>query len=174
MGVFCLAPAIAAPMFNSLVAARVLACRQQTMSPQSIIWRLLLTLWVLMPGTPGPSFAQQKADPSLPWVTPAAPALRVQRVLQSATVGAPVSYHVYLPRAYETNPDRLPVLYWLHGTEGGIAGIAPLSRHFDEAIEAGRYPAMIVVFVNGLPVAILVDAGSGSASGAAKPAWAAF
>ena len=133
------------------------------MSPQPIIWRLLLALWVLIPGTPGPSFAQQKADVSLPWVTPAAPAPRVlQRVLQSATVGAPVSYHVYLPRAYETNPDRLPVHYWLHGTEGGIAGIAPLSRHFDEAIEAGRYPAMIVVFVNGLPRRLWADSKDGA------------
>lgn len=45
--------------------------------------------------------------------------------------------------------QRLPVLYWLHGTGGGVAGIRPLAQFFDEAIEAGRVPPMTVVFVNG-------------------------
>lgn len=32
------------------------------------------------------------------------------------------------------------MLYWLHGTGGGVAGIAPLARLFDETIESGRTP----------------------------------
>jgi enterochelin esterase-like enzyme len=41
-------------------------------------------------------------------------------------------------------------LYWLHGSGGGLAGIAPLSAMFDRAIREGKIPPMLVVFPNGL------------------------
>ena len=130
--------------------------------PLSPLLQLLLAL-LLVFGAQGHTAAQPIADRTLPWVTPSAQAPQVtQRIFESATVGGPVSYHVYLPKVYPQTPDRLPVLYWLHGTEGGIAGIAPLSRFIDEAIEAGRYPPMIVVFVNGLPRRLWADSKDGA------------
>ena len=122
---------------------------------------LILSLGVL--GIQSHGHSKSTADLSLPWVTLAAQAQRVtQRIFDSVAVGAPVSYHVYLPRRYSQGTDRLPVLYWLHGTEGGIAGIGPLSRFFDEAVEAGRFPPMIVVFVNGLPRRLWADSKDGA------------
>jgi enterochelin esterase-like enzyme len=103
------------------------------------------------------------ADPALPWVTAPVQAPRVTfRTFDSATVGTKVSYHVYVPAAHERSTERLPVLYWLHGTEGGVAAVRPLSRLFDEAIEAGRVPPMIVVFVNGLPRRLWADSKDGA------------
>lgn len=131
---------------------------------------LRLLLWALAalwaPGHLGaqtPAQTQSRADHSLPWVTPSVQAARVvYRVFFSPTVGAPVSYHAYVPRAHTESSDRLAVLYWLHATEGGVAAVAPLSRIFDEAIEAGRYPPMIVVFVNGLPRRLWADSKDGA------------
>jgi enterochelin esterase-like enzyme len=100
-------------------------------------------------------------DRTLPWVTPAVSAPGVV-FRTSRIVGAPVSYHAYVPRAHGQPDQRLPVLYWLHGTGGGVAGIAPLARLFDDAIESGRIPAMIVVFVNGLPRRLWADSKNGA------------
>jgi enterochelin esterase-like enzyme len=108
--------------------------------------------------------ASGPADRSLPWVTPAVQAPRVvQRVFDSAAVGAKVSYHAYVPAAHGRSPElRLPVLYWLHGTGGGVSGIRPLAQFFDQAIEAGRVPPLIVVFVNGLPARLWADSKDGT------------
>lgn len=74
-----------------------------------------------------------------------------------------MSYHVYTPAAYDEPDARLPVLYWLHGTLGGVAGIRPLSAHFDAEIHAGRMPPLLVVFANGLPRRLWADSQDGSA-----------
>jgi S-formylglutathione hydrolase FrmB len=91
-------------------------------------------------------------DRSLPWVTPAVSAPGVRHVVfESTTVGAPVSYHIYLPDAYAADPERrFPVLYWLHGTGGGLGGIGPISAFFAEGIAAGKVPPFLVIFPNGL------------------------
>ena len=34
---------------------------------------------------------------------------------------------------------RFPVLYWLHGSGGGLAGVPPIAAHFDAAIRRGRF-----------------------------------
>ena len=103
-------------------------------------------------------------DRNLPWVTERAQAPRViYRAFDSAIVGAPVSYHAYLPKVHGRSDQRLPVLYWLHGTMGGVSGITPLARLVDDAIEAGRMPAMIIVFVNGLPRRLWADSKNGAA-----------
>jgi len=103
-------------------------------------------------------------DRSLPWVTERAEAPGVSfRTFESRAAGGPVSYHVFTPPEYDHEAARLPVLYWLHGTLGGVAGVAPLSRHFGAAMRAGRMPPMIVVFVNGLPRRLWADSSDGSA-----------
>jgi enterochelin esterase-like enzyme len=100
----------------------------------------------------GPPDAPTGPDRSLPWVTPSAQVPGVQRVVfESAAVGAPVSYHIYLPDAYAIEPEgRYPVLYWLHGTGGGLGGIGPVVAHFARGIASGEIPPLVIVFPNGL------------------------
>jgi len=103
------------------------------------------------------------ADRRLPWVTEAVDAPGVSfRTFDSRSAGGKVSYHAYTPAAYDDPAVRLPVLYWLHGTGGGVAGIRPLAEHFGDAMKAGRVPAMIVVFVNGLPARLWADSKDGA------------
>jgi S-formylglutathione hydrolase FrmB len=102
-------------------------------------------------------------DRSLPWVTePVVSPLVSFRTFESAIVGTKVSYHVYLPKTYSSSSDRFPVLYWLHGTEGGVAGVLPVASFFDNAINAGKLPSMIIVFVNGLPRRLWADSKDGA------------
>lgn len=97
------------------------------------------------------------------WVTAPVIAPRVsQHIFASAAVGAPVSYHVYLPEAYFTQPQRrFPVLYWLHGSNSVLTGVAPVSATFNQAIANGQIPPLILVFPNGLPYGMWCDAQSG-------------
>ncbi len=98
------------------------------------------------------------------WTTGAVRAPGVQyRTFDSVAAGCLVSYHVYLPDEYGTEPERrFPVLYWLHGSLGGLRGIAPLAAHFGDAMRAGLIPPMIVVFPNGLRLSLWVDSKDGS------------
>lgn len=116
----------------------------------------LLALWLLATGAPLVAGTPQ-------WVTPAVVAPQVwQQTFHSAAVGATVSYHVYLPDAYASAPERrFPVLYWLHGSNSVLTGIAPVSAIFDAAIDQGRLPPLVVVFANGLPLGMWCDAESG-------------
>jgi enterochelin esterase-like enzyme len=109
--------------------------------------------------------AQRAAPPPVEWVTRAVEAPRVSfRTFQSAAAGTTVSYHLYTPAAYEREPGRrFPVVYWLHGSGGGLAGIPALAGLFDQAIEAGRAPPCLVVLVNGLPMGMYVDWSNGAA-----------
>ncbi|MDI9612412.1 MAG: alpha/beta hydrolase-fold protein [Acidobacteriota bacterium] len=79
--------------------------------------------------------ADNKAD-ELPWVTRRVNAARVSfHTFTSRAAKAEISYHVYRPSAYdESETERFPVLYWLHGTEGGVNHIRPVSQMFDLAI----------------------------------------
>lgn len=99
------------------------------------------------------------------WMTPAVSAPGViYATLMSPTVGARVSFHVYLPPDYASTPDRrYPTLYWLHGTGGGQRGIPVIAGLFDAAIRKGLIPPMIVVFPNGLPVGMWTDSADGLA-----------
>lgn len=92
------------------------------------------------------------AQPARQWVTPNVEAPRLKQVLfDSAAAKTKVSYFIYTPEAYDTEKDRrFPVLYWLHGSGGGMRGLQPLTHHFDGAMRAGKMPPMIVVFPNGL------------------------
>jgi esterase/lipase superfamily enzyme len=132
-----------------------------------LMYRIWLTIICIVLALSASCAAQESpglSDRTLPWVTYEAKAPRVVfRTFDSRTIGGKVSYHVYTPVAYGNTEARLPVLYWLHGTGGGIAGIPPVAKFFDDAIEAGTVPAMIVVFVNGLPRRLWADSKDGSA-----------
>lgn len=110
--------------------------------------------------------AQQSESPSEPaWVTAEIKAPRVSfRTFDSEVAKTKVSYHLYTPATYdEETQRRFPVVYWLHGSGGGRAGIARVAAHFDAAIEAGKTPPCLVVFVNGLVEGMYVDWKDGSA-----------
>ena len=129
---------------------------------------VLASLFGVVPAAAGrgddPSRIAGPVDRSLPWVTEDAgvPGV-VFRTFESAAAAGPVSYHVYTPDAYDAPSVRLPVLYWLHGTLGGVEGIRPLTAHFDAEMRSGRMPPMLVVFVNGLPRRLWADSRTGAA-----------
>ncbi|MCI0541057.1 MAG: methyltransferase domain-containing protein [Verrucomicrobiales bacterium] len=97
------------------------------------------------------------------WVTREVRAPRVQfHTFESSAAQARVSFHLYAPEASEKDPDqRFPVLYWLHGTGGGLGGIGPVSAWFDRAIREGKIAPMLVVFPNGLAISMWCDSKDG-------------
>lgn len=121
-------------------------------------------------GLPTIAFAQEYASKDETqqktlWVTPQVESPRVSfHTFDSAAAKSKVSYHLYTPAAYKQDTDkRFPVVYWLHGSGGGLAGIAKVAAHFEAAIEAGKTPPCLVVFVNGLVEGMYVDWKDGSA-----------
>jgi enterochelin esterase-like enzyme len=112
-----------------------------------------------------PKSQPQPASASPLWVTKAITAPRVtHHVFTSKSAKAEVSYHLYRPAAYEADGGRrFPVVYWLHGSGGGLPGIPSVAKRFDAAIEAGKLPPCLVVFVNGLEMGMYVDWADGSA-----------
>jgi len=122
--------------------------------------RLALLAAVLLPWS-----ARAGAPAGAPeWVTRAVAAPRVSHhVFRSAAAGGPVSYHLYTPAAHgEDAARRFPVVYWLHGSGGGLPGIPVVARLFDAAIAASRLPPCFIVFVNGLPGGMYLDWKDGS------------
>jgi poly(3-hydroxybutyrate) depolymerase len=99
------------------------------------------------------------------WRTPEIKAPGVSfHTFESAAAKAEVSYHLYSPAGYGRDPERrFPVVYWLHGSGGGLHGIPKVAAHFAAAIEAGKAPPCLVVFVNGLVEGMYVDWKDGSA-----------
>ena len=68
----------------------------------------------------------------------------------SKAVGAEVGYNVYLPDAYDKEPDRrFPVVYYLHGSGGNESRNVGLAEFVRRATDAGQIEPMLVVFVNG-------------------------
>ena len=102
----------------------------------------------LVSGEPQPL----RPGPDPQWVTPpvVAPRLHYQ-TFHSTVAGTDVSYHIYTPEVYDTEVNqRFPVIYWLHGHQGGLAGFRFLTNHFDTAIRTGWIPPLLVVFPNGM------------------------
>jgi len=93
------------------------------------------------------------------WVTPEVESPGVSfHTFESTVAKATVSYHLYTPAAYEREPERrFPVVYWLHGSGGGLPGIPNVSARFAAAVQAGTAPPCLVVFVNGMPNGMYVD-----------------
>jgi len=127
-----------------------------------------LALLAMLAGCGGGSAAAPVAPapptvPAVVWTTPPVSAPRVQyRTFPSTIARATVSYHVYTPPQYDNEAARrFPVLYWLHGSGGGLGGIGVLSAYFDNAIRAGRIPPMLVVFPNGMASSMWADSKDG-------------
>ncbi|MFN9985624.1 MAG: alpha/beta hydrolase-fold protein [Pirellula sp.] len=141
------------------------------MSQKLVIPTLLLAICNAYFATQEIATAQPPARPSVSegvavsWVTAKIPGPRVSyQTFDSALVKTKVSYHIYKPAAYESDPERrFPVVYWLHGSGGGLPGIPRVATLFDAAIEAGTTPPCLVVFVNGLAEGMYVDWKDGSA-----------
>lgn len=105
------------------------------------------------------------AEVGAAWVTAEIPGPRVTyQTFESALVKTKVSYHIYKPAEYDRDTERrFPVVYWLHGSGGGLPGIPRVATLFDAAIQAGKTPPCLVVFVNGLAEGMYVDWKDGSA-----------
>lgn len=96
----------------------------------------------------------------------------------SKLAGAEVSYHLFTPASVGGQKaggvaGGLPVVYWLHGSGGGLGGIAPMAARFQAAIDAGHVPPFLAVFVNGMEEGMYVDwasADNAPASGEKAPA----
>ncbi|MFQ5422739.1 MAG: alpha/beta hydrolase [Phycisphaerae bacterium] len=97
------------------------------------------------------------------WVLPAVDTPRLRNhIFQSAAARSKVSYHIYIPDAYDTQTKRrFPVLYWLHGSGGGAAELRPLAKYFGDAIRDGKIPPMLIVFPNGLRNGMWCDSKDG-------------
>ena len=110
---------------------------------------------------------QRSVSPGIAWVTREVKAPRVTfHTFDSIAAKTKVSYHLYTPAAYDVADNRerrFPVVYWLHGSGGGLPGIPQVARLFDEAIQAGKTPPCLVVFVNGLVDGMYVDWKDGTA-----------
>lgn len=96
-------------------------------------------------------------------ITRAVDAPRVERrSFESRAAKTTVSYHMVKPQAYDMDGEpRFPVLYWLHGTGGGLLGIPKISEFFDRAMQEGHIPPMLVVFANGLSESMWCDSKDG-------------
>lgn len=82
---------------------------------------------------------------------------------ESKAAKSKVSFHLIKPAEYDAEPQkRYPVVYWLHGSGGGLSGIPQLARHFDSAFKAQKTPPCLVVLVNGMVNGMYVDWKDGS------------
>jgi poly(3-hydroxybutyrate) depolymerase len=114
--------------------------------------------------------AQTPSRPSTPqselsWITPEMKGPGVSfHQFDSTAAKTKVSFHIYKPSIYDGEAgQRFPVVYWLHGSGGGLPGIPRVAALFDAAIAAGKTPPCLVVFVNGLAEGMYVDWKDGSA-----------
>lgn len=132
---------------------------------RAVIASLVLFIAMSEIGTAQPGVERGEPRSDLAWVTPAITAPGVSfHTFESAAAKATVSYHLYTPAAYDREPARrFPVVYWLHGSGGGLPGIPKVAAHFAAAIEAGLAAPCLVVFVNGMPNGMYVDWKDGSA-----------
>jgi enterochelin esterase-like enzyme len=98
------------------------------------------------------------------WVTPRVTAPRLEyRTFNSAAAGTAVSFHIYTPPQYDSQPDRrFPVIYWLHGAGSATGGIAPMTNWFATAMAQGVLSPVIIVFPNGMPYGMYCDAANGT------------
>ncbi len=56
------------------------------------------------------------------------------KTFDSVAAKSKVSYHIYTPAVHNRERERrLPVVYWLHNSGGGLAGLAKVAPHIDAA-----------------------------------------
>ncbi len=104
----------------------------------------------------------QESSPS--WVTAVAEGDRLQqRVYASKVSGCQVSYHIYTPEEYDSDKQRrFPVIYWLHGLNGGVKWVPRILAYYTQAMRAGNIPPTIIVFPNGMNESMWVDSADGT------------
>lgn len=97
------------------------------------------------------------------WVTPPVHAPQLEQYFfRSEVAAARVSYHAYLPASYQLQSGRrYPVIYWLHGTGGGINELPKLVQHFDRAMRSGHMPEAVVIIPNGMRDSMWSDSKDG-------------
>jgi endo-1,4-beta-xylanase len=99
------------------------------------------------------------------WLDPdkSEPAGTHYRTIKSGLAGGEVSFLIYLPPDYEAQANRrYPVVYWLHGVNGGQTSGMNFVKQLDIALRTGRgAPAMIVVMVNGMRDSFYCDSPDG-------------
>jgi enterochelin esterase-like enzyme len=128
---------------------------------------LIMAILLPLGDCPSESNAQEKPKnrgmDNLSWVTRSVRAPHVQyRSFDSTAAQTKVSYHIYMPKTYDTQEKRrFPVLYWLHGSGGGLEGIPYVSRFFDAAIRQEKMPPVLVVFPNGMADSMWCDSKDG-------------
>lgn len=86
------------------------------------------------------------------WVNPPAdaPAGVTHHTFHSRCMDVQVGYNIYLPPGYEAETERrLPVVYFLHGSQGHESRSLHVAGTLHAAIEAGQVQPMVMVFVNG-------------------------
>jgi poly(3-hydroxybutyrate) depolymerase len=134
------------------------------------LWHLMIAVQLFYSAVTATPTAQSQeprtaSQSDLAWVTTEISAPRVSfHTFDSAAAKTKVSYHIYKPAAYDQDAQRrFPVVYWLHGSGGGLPGIPRVAALFDAAIAAGKTPPCLVVFVNGLVEGMYVDWKDGSA-----------
>lgn len=103
------------------------------------------------------------ANPADEWVTSTANTTNAAyQLFYSNSIQRPVSFHISLPAAYITEPNRrFSVIYWLHGASAGVSGVAPISQLYSNAMNLGLMPPTIMVFANGLPHGMWCDSKNG-------------
>lgn len=86
------------------------------------------------------------------WVTPKIEVPRLEQLFfESEVANTKVSFYVFTPDIYDINKDQhFPVIYWLHGGGGGVRHLPAAVKHFNNAIQDGNLPPVIVVFPNGM------------------------
>ena len=101
------------------------------------------------------SAKKQSRPPSIQWTnppdekTPLAPQTQ-HLTYRSKIAGQDIGYCIYLPKQYESSPNRrFPVIYNLHGNGGHESKGMLNAEVLDEGITAGRWPPVIMVFPNG-------------------------
>lgn len=117
-----------------------------SLAPVVLLFCLLgLTAHAQPSGNPRPR-------PPASWIMPDISGPNLARhTFDSPAAGEKVSYLLYLPPGYEKSPaSRYPIVYWLHGLGGSQQGAPDFCERLTQAINAGKTPPMIVVFVNGM------------------------
>ncbi|MGE5447498.1 MAG: alpha/beta hydrolase [Bacteroidales bacterium] len=72
--------------------------------------------------------------------------------MESALLGGPVEYSIYLPAGYDSSNRSYPVLYLLHGysdDETGWVQFGEVARIADEGVAKGEVSPVIIVMPNG-------------------------
>lgn len=99
------------------------------------------------------------------WIGPDCGTRARHKIFSSENAGGPCSYHILLPRSYQSEPaKRYPVIYWLHGSggsSGGCPGVDFVSDFYSSLMESGAMPEAIVVFPNGLDSGMWCDSRDG-------------